>query len=220
MQALLLPKPGAVRLHHQLNVTVANTPSKECATRDFDMTLALGRKGSGLAFHFHEDGFNELFHGRKRWFFYSPLQTPRFNPRRTQASAHLSSKCTRCRAEGRTRAAPGQRIVPTRHAVHAPVVPAVFAVVAVFAVFAVFAVVAWVCARRQHLGLGVRPSLGVPSVPCTPREGSVVAPLPWVARGPLNSPRVCVARTAGPSACAWCAAGALAEARVPDPGGC
>lgn len=60
-------------------------PDKTCAQKSFQTTLAIGRQGSGLAFHFHEDGWNELFHGRKRWFFYSPHDRPRFNPRKTQA---------------------------------------------------------------------------------------------------------------------------------------
>lgn len=33
-------------------------------------TLAIGGTGSGINYHFHKDGWNEVIFGRKRWFFY------------------------------------------------------------------------------------------------------------------------------------------------------
>jgi len=48
-----------------------NNPAYETAT-----TLALGPTKSGINFHFHKDGWNEVLFGRKRWFFYPPSITP------------------------------------------------------------------------------------------------------------------------------------------------
>ena len=36
------------------------------------MTFALGPTGSGINFHYHKDGWNEVLFGRKRWFLYPP----------------------------------------------------------------------------------------------------------------------------------------------------
>lgn len=84
LQILLKSSPNSRRLPSRMS-RPAFEPNKKCAQMNFQTSLALGRRGSGLAFHFHEDGFNELFHGRKRWFFYSPYSKPHFNPRKTQA---------------------------------------------------------------------------------------------------------------------------------------
>lgn len=83
LQILLKSSPNSRRIQPRVS-RPKFAPNKKCAQMSFQTTLALGRRGSGLAFHLHEDGFNELFHGRKRWFFYSPYKTPHFNPRRTQ----------------------------------------------------------------------------------------------------------------------------------------
>lgn len=36
------------------------------------LTFALGPTGTGINFHYHKDGWNEVIHGRKRWLFYPP----------------------------------------------------------------------------------------------------------------------------------------------------
>ena len=36
------------------------------------MTFALGPTGTGINFHYHKDGWNEVLYGRKRWFMYPP----------------------------------------------------------------------------------------------------------------------------------------------------
>ena len=41
---------------------------------------------SGLNFHFHIEGFNEMFYGRKRWFLYST-----FALSHKRLSAHVPS---------------------------------------------------------------------------------------------------------------------------------
>ena len=69
-------QPGMKPVKPVVMVVPTFEPDKVCAQKSFQTTLAIGRRGSGLAFHFHEDGWNELFHGRKRWFFYGPVQTP------------------------------------------------------------------------------------------------------------------------------------------------
>lgn len=43
------------------------------------LTFALGPTGTGINFHAHKDGWNEVIHGRKRWLFYAP--TSRGPPR-------------------------------------------------------------------------------------------------------------------------------------------
>ena len=86
LKILLKASPNSRRLSSRMaSPTFEPTKKCACSQMNFQTSLGLGRRGSGLAFHFHEDGFNELFHGRKRWFFYSPYSKPHFNPRKTQA---------------------------------------------------------------------------------------------------------------------------------------
>ena len=40
-------------------------------------SFGMGASGSGVPFHVHNDGFSEVFHGRKRWFLYPPGDEPR-----------------------------------------------------------------------------------------------------------------------------------------------
>jgi len=36
------------------------------------LTFALGVSGTGISHHYHKDAWNQVIHGRKRWFIYSP----------------------------------------------------------------------------------------------------------------------------------------------------
>ena len=48
-----------------------HTTDAQYGTSD-GMTYALGPTGSGINFHYHKDGWNEVLFGRKRWFLYPP----------------------------------------------------------------------------------------------------------------------------------------------------
>ena len=48
-----------------------HTTNAQYGTSD-GMTYALGPTGSGINFHYHKDGWNEVLFGRKRWFLYPP----------------------------------------------------------------------------------------------------------------------------------------------------
>ena len=46
------------------------------------LSFGVGPDGSGVPFHFHNDGFSEVMHGAKRWLLY-PSAPPQFDPDQT-----------------------------------------------------------------------------------------------------------------------------------------
>eukprot|EP00049_Salpingoeca_infusionum_P023103 m.10420 g.10420 ORF g.10420 m.10420 type:complete len:455 (-) comp5561_c0_seq1:191-1555(-) len=59
----------------------------------YHFQVGIGPAGSGLPFHFHTEGFNEVLHGRKRFFLIRPNATSPlpFNPLKTQADWFLNT---------------------------------------------------------------------------------------------------------------------------------
>ncbi len=49
------------------------------------LSFGVAADGSGVPFHFHNDGFSESLHGRKLWLLY-PDEPPRFHANMTSAS--------------------------------------------------------------------------------------------------------------------------------------
>jgi histone arginine demethylase JMJD6 len=69
---------------------------KELGFEDIQTQVVVGGNGTGLGFHFHKDGFNEVVSGNKRWWFYPKERYVPFYNRfkrhaewMTQARIHL-----------------------------------------------------------------------------------------------------------------------------------
>ena len=65
-------------------------PTKVCGSvgireRPTTLSFGIGGRGSGVPFHIHGPGFNEVVHGGKRWFLYAPGAKPAWNPDDSQA---------------------------------------------------------------------------------------------------------------------------------------
>ena len=64
-------------------MTVLSNTSGTCVAPA--LSFGLAADGSGVPFHFHNDGFSEVMHGAKRWLLY-PERPPRFDENATSTS--------------------------------------------------------------------------------------------------------------------------------------
>ena len=60
-------------------------PSDEAPSQPPELSFGVGADGSGVPFHFHNDGFSEVLHGGKYWLLY-PHKPPRFRENATSVS--------------------------------------------------------------------------------------------------------------------------------------
>ena len=60
-----LPKCGMARSYYK---------------KHYSMTFGLAGKNTGVPFHFHGPGFNEVIHGAKTWFLFPPESKPAWDP--------------------------------------------------------------------------------------------------------------------------------------------
>ncbi|GMH36190.1 hypothetical protein BSKO_04058 [Bryopsis sp. KO-2023] len=73
-------------ISEELTPLISTYRRPSLASDDLAFSFGIGPSGSGVPFHIHGHGFNEVVHGRKRWLLYPPDHMPPFNP--DASSAH------------------------------------------------------------------------------------------------------------------------------------